>query len=61
MDPTDAADLIERLDPQTLRDRIAELDRRRRALAILLRAAVARDRVRTVRERGAAPEVSGAR
>jgi hypothetical protein len=36
--------LVERLDPETLRERIRELDRQRRALAVLLRAAVARER-----------------
>jgi hypothetical protein len=52
---TTAADpvaLIEQLDAADLRRQIAELDRQRRALAVLLRAAAARERQR---DRAAAP------
>lgn len=40
----DPLELVRRLDPQTIRTRIAQLDRERRALLVLLRAAAqARD------------------
>jgi hypothetical protein len=42
--PTDAASLIEQLDTQAIRDRLAELDRQSRALRVLLRSALARQR-----------------
>lgn len=44
MDTADPVALIEHLEPDALRRQIAELDRQRRALVILLRAAVARER-----------------
>jgi hypothetical protein len=44
MDTIDPIAVVERLSPSILRQRITELDRQRRALAILLRAAVARER-----------------
>ncbi len=42
MDATDLSKLLTELHPAELRQRIAELDRERSALAILLRAATAR-------------------
>jgi hypothetical protein len=42
--PADPAALIEALDPDLIRDRLAELDRQSRALRVLLRTAVARQR-----------------
>jgi hypothetical protein len=42
--PTDAVALIERLDPDAIRNRLAELDRQSRALRVLLRSALARQR-----------------
>jgi hypothetical protein len=42
--PTDPAALIESLDPDAIREELAELDRRSRALRVLLRSAVARQR-----------------
>jgi hypothetical protein len=44
---TDPVALVESLEPGVLRTRIAELDRQARALKILLRAAVAREKRRT--------------
>ena len=38
----DLTELVADLDPADLRQRIAELDRQRRALAVLLRSAIAR-------------------
>lgn len=55
--PTDAATLIESLDPEAIRYQLAELDRQRAALRTLLRAALARERVAARRApRPAAPE-----
>jgi hypothetical protein len=36
--------LVDQLEPEAIRQRIAELDRQSRALRVLLRAAVARER-----------------
>jgi hypothetical protein len=44
--PPDAVALIEALDPDELRAELRELDKRSRALRVLLRAAVARERRR---------------
>jgi hypothetical protein len=41
---TDAVALIESLDARTIRARLAELDRQSRALRVLLRSALARQR-----------------
>jgi hypothetical protein len=46
MSDADAVSLIEQLDPAALRRQIAELERRRRALGVLLKAAIARERQR---------------
>ena len=40
--PPDAVALIESLDPEAIRNRLAELDRQSRALRVLLRSAMAR-------------------
>jgi phage shock protein A len=48
--PTDPCRLIESLDPDALRDRIAELDRQITALRVLLRSALARHRHRQAQE-----------
>jgi hypothetical protein len=45
MPPEDPCALLEQLDPAAIRHRIAELDRERAALVVLLRAADARKRV----------------
>jgi hypothetical protein len=42
--PTDPATLIEQLDAEAIRARLAEMDRQSRALRVLLRSAVARQR-----------------
>jgi hypothetical protein len=44
MNTDDPIALLENLDPPTLRQRIIDLDRQRRALVVLLRAASARER-----------------
>lgn len=38
--PTDPAELVRQLDPDTIRERIDALDRERAALMVLLRAAI---------------------
>jgi hypothetical protein len=48
---TDAAAFIDSLDPRQIRQELEELDRRSRALRVLLRSAVARQRVRHRRSR----------
>jgi hypothetical protein len=50
--PADPAALIENLDAEAIRDRLAELDRQTRALRVLLRSAVARQRFATRRAQG---------
>jgi hypothetical protein len=42
----DPVALVDRLDPDAIRTRLADLDRQSRALRVLLRAAVARSRRR---------------
>jgi hypothetical protein len=49
---TDPVALVDALEPDVIRERIADLDRQIRALRVLLRAAVARER--RVRPTGAA-------
>jgi hypothetical protein len=44
--PTDPAALIEGLDPEQIRRELEELDSRARALRVLFRSAVARQRAR---------------
>jgi hypothetical protein len=43
--PADPVSLIERIDPDAIRERLADLDRQTRALRVLLRSALARQRV----------------
>jgi hypothetical protein len=61
--PTDAVTLIENLDPDVIRDRLAELDRQSRALRVLLRSAVARQHstIRRAQRQTPAGEVPHAR
>lgn len=40
--PPDPVELVDRLDAETIRTRLADLDRQSRALRVLLRAAVTR-------------------
>jgi hypothetical protein len=40
-EPIDAVDLVRRLDPERIRERLRAMDRERRALLTLLRAALA--------------------
>jgi hypothetical protein len=40
----DPVTLVDRLEPDAIRERLVELDRQSRALRVLLRAAVARER-----------------
>jgi hypothetical protein len=49
---TPTADLIDSLDPEQIRAELADLDARREALRVLLRAAIARQRGRVGREAG---------
>jgi hypothetical protein len=44
MSTTDPAALVEQLDATIIRRQLAELEKKRRALLVLLRAAVARER-----------------
>jgi hypothetical protein len=44
--PPDPVDLLDRLDADSIRERMAALDAERRALAVLLRAAATRERAR---------------
>ncbi len=60
MQSTDPLQLIESLDPDQIRDRLAELDRQSAALRTLLRAAVARDRRRLPPAEAPGQEVSRA-
>jgi hypothetical protein len=53
---TDPVALVDALEPDVIRERIADLDRQSRALRVLLRAAVARER--RVRPTGAAMPAS---
>jgi hypothetical protein len=48
---TDAAAIVESLDVEAIRDRLDELDRQSRALRVLLRSALARQREADRRER----------
>jgi hypothetical protein len=41
---TDPVGLVDQLEPDLIRDRLADLDRQSRALRVLLRAAIARER-----------------
>jgi hypothetical protein len=41
---TDPVTLVDRLEPEAIRQRLADLDRQSRALRVLLRAAVTRER-----------------
>jgi hypothetical protein len=49
--PTDPAALIEGLDPEQIRRELEDLDGRARALRVLLRSALARQRAQRRRER----------
>jgi hypothetical protein len=49
MDATDPATLVENLDPDKIREQLAELDRQSAALRVLLRSALARQRGRAPR------------
>jgi hypothetical protein len=42
--PIDPVTLVDRLEPEALRERLRDLDRQSRAIRVLLRAAVARER-----------------
>jgi hypothetical protein len=55
---SDPAALIESLNPQTIRERLAELDRQVRALRVLLRSALARQRAATRRDNRIAQQES---
>jgi hypothetical protein len=48
--PSDPAAFIESLNPQTIREQLAELDRQARALRVLLRSALARQRAAARRD-----------
>ena len=56
----DPVALVDSLEPKALRSRIEELDRQTRALRVLLRAAIARERA-DLRRQARAEEVSSAR
>jgi hypothetical protein len=51
---TDPVALIEGLESRTIRERLADLDEQSRALRVLLRAAVARERAAARRQTAAA-------
>jgi hypothetical protein len=55
----DPVALVDSLEPVAIRDRLAELDRQSRALRVLLRAAVARERQTRRRLAAAASSVEG--
>jgi hypothetical protein len=50
--PTDPRKLIKSLDPDSIRERLEEMDGERRALLTLLRAALCKRRDRTNRPKG---------
>jgi hypothetical protein len=54
----DAASIIDGLDPAALRRQLAELERQQRAVRVLLRAAVAREKSALRGQRGEAPHAS---
>jgi hypothetical protein len=53
---TAPADLIDRLDPGAIRERLEDLDRQAAALRVLLRAALARRREETLGDRRASSQ-----
>ncbi len=58
---TDPVAIVDSLEPDDLRERIAGLDRRSRALRVLLRAVVARERARDRSHRQVATGTADAR
>jgi len=55
----DPAALVEQLDAAIIRRQLAELEKKRRALLVLLRAALARERTEGATRTASAEEVSG--
>ena len=59
MNTTDPVGLVEQLDAAIIRRQIAELEKKRRALVVLLRAAVARERTEGTTSPASVEEVAG--